>query len=64
MLRQKRGPRLALRLALCHEPRKDDVARGVKFASDLEKDLKVAPEVALNQFCLLVLNLNEFVYLD
>ncbi len=56
--------RLALRLALCHEPRKDDVARGVKFANDLEKDLKVAPEVALNQFCLLVLNLNEFVYLD
>ena len=56
--------RLALRLTLCHEPAKADVARGVRFASDLEKDLKVAPEVALNQFCLLVLNLNEFVYLD
>ena len=56
--------RLALRLTLCHEPGKEDVARGVKFTSDLEKDLKVAPEMALNQFCLLVLNLNEFVYLD
>jgi hypothetical protein len=56
--------KLALRLALCHEPAKSDVDRGVRFIGDLERDLSVAPDVALNQFCLLVLNLNEFVYLD
>ena len=56
--------KLALRLALCHEPAKPDVDRGVRFIGDLERDLSVTPDVALNQFCLLVLNLNEFVYLD
>jgi cytochrome c553 len=56
--------RLALKLALCREPTKEDIERGVKFTTGLEKDLKVAPEIALDQFCLLVLNLNEFVYLD
>ncbi|MDB5320845.1 MAG: hypothetical protein JWN40_2476, partial [Phycisphaerales bacterium] len=56
--------RLALRLALCREPAKTDIDRGVKYMASLEQDLKAAPEVALNQFCLLVLNLNEFVYLD
>ena len=42
---------LGLRLALCREPGKEDVARGVKFAIGLVKDLNVAPDVALNQFC-------------
>ena len=56
--------RLALRLALCHEPGAEDVARGVNFTTKLETQLKVEPRMALNQFCLLVLNLNEFVYLD
>jgi mono/diheme cytochrome c family protein len=56
--------KLALRLALCHEPAKPDVERGVKFVRAMEQDLHVAPDIALDQFCLLVLNLNEFVYLD
>jgi mono/diheme cytochrome c family protein len=56
--------KLALRLALCHEPAQPDVDRGVRFMAGLEQDLKVPPDIALNQFCLLVLNLNEFVYLD
>jgi mono/diheme cytochrome c family protein len=55
---------LAIRLTLCREPTKADIDRGVRFATGLERDLHVAPEIALNQFCLLVLNLNEFVYLD
>jgi mono/diheme cytochrome c family protein len=55
---------LAIRLTLCREPTQADIDRGVRFATGLERDLHVAPEAALNQFCLLVLNLNEFVYLD
>ena len=56
--------RLALRLALSREPQQDEVARGVAFIQTLKTKHKVTDEVALNQFALLVLNLNEFVYLD
>ncbi len=55
---------LALRLALCREPAHEQVERGVKFMRKLQDEHHVAGDVALNQFCLLVLNLNEFVYLD
>jgi len=38
--------------------------RGVKFIAKTQREEKVAQEVALRQFCLLALNLNEFVYLE
>jgi hypothetical protein len=56
--------RLALRLALSREPQPDEVARGVAFIQALKTKHHATDEVALNQFALLVLNLNEFVYLD
>jgi hypothetical protein len=56
--------RLALRLALSREPQNDEVARGVAFIQALKTKHHATDEVALNQFALLVLNLNEFVYLD
>jgi hypothetical protein len=56
--------RLALRLALCRQPGEDEVSRGVTFMRSLKENFGVADDVALNQFALLVLNLNEFVYLD
>jgi hypothetical protein len=39
------------------------VGRGVKFLRALEAD-GMKPAEALRCFCLLALNLNEFVYLD
>jgi hypothetical protein len=38
--------------------------RGVGLIETLEREDRVSAEVALQSFCLVVLNLNEFVYLD
>ena len=69
-LKKEAGPatesqvRLALRLALSREPEADEIERGVTFMQKLKGKYNLTDEVALNQFALLVLNLNEFVYLD
>jgi hypothetical protein len=54
----------ALHLALARQPTDDEVARGVRLIRDLEGDEGLVPDKALQQFCLLVLNLNEFFYID
>ena len=36
----------------------------MKLIDDLVKQEKASPEVAMKYFCLVALNLNEFVYLD
>ena len=56
--------KLALNLALCRQPQKAEVERGQKFIASLQSELKASHEEAMKQFCLLVLNLNEFFYLD
>jgi hypothetical protein len=56
--------RLALRLALSRSPGDDEVQRGLRLIDDLEKLEGLAPEAALAQFCLMVYNLNEFIFLD
>ncbi|HEY7119978.1 MAG TPA: DUF1553 domain-containing protein [Tepidisphaeraceae bacterium] len=56
--------RLALRLALCRDPAEDEIARGVTFMKTLKDKHHASDDLALDQFALLVLNLNEFVYLD
>jgi hypothetical protein len=56
--------RLGLKLALSREPAADEVERGVQFMAKLKEKYKLSDEAALNQFALLVLNLNEFVFLD
>jgi hypothetical protein len=56
--------RLALRLATSREPTSNEIDRGVTFMNTLKTKYNATPDVALNQFALLVLNLNEFVYLD
>jgi hypothetical protein len=69
-LKKEAGPdaesqvKLALRLALSREPAKDEITRGVTFIHRLKQKHSATEETALNQFALLVLNLNEFVYLD
>ncbi|HSI36689.1 MAG: DUF1553 domain-containing protein, partial [Phycisphaerae bacterium] len=55
---------MALRLALSRTPEEQEISRGVDFIARLQAKHKASPETALNQFALLVLNLNEFVYVD
>ncbi len=44
--------------------RDEDVAHGLQFLDELQKQDGLSAEKALDRFCLLLLNLNEFVYLD
>ena len=55
---------LALRLATSREPETKEVQQGVDMMDELEKELHMSRHQALQRFCLLVLNMNEFVYLD
>lgn len=56
--------RRALHLATSRVPTDAEVRRGVDLIHDLQAEQGATPETGLNGFCLLVLNLNEFVYLD
>ncbi len=42
----------------------EEIARGVQFMRELQHVDGVSAETALERFCLLLLNLNEFVYLE
>jgi hypothetical protein len=53
-----------LRLALGRPLEETDVARGVKLIEMLKAKHGASDDKALALFCLYVLNLNEFVYLD
>lgn len=54
----------ALAIATSRQPSDEEVKRGVKFIRQLKKQEGASDELAMNQFCLMVLNLNEFIYLD
>ncbi|MCH2374785.1 MAG: PSD1 and planctomycete cytochrome C domain-containing protein [Planctomycetes bacterium] len=56
--------RLAFRLALAREAQSHEVERGVALMAALEAEKDFGEDEAVKQFCLLVLNLNEFIYLD
>lgn len=45
-------------------PRDGEIARGVALIERWVKEEQLEPRLALRNFCLLALNLNEFVYLD
>jgi cytochrome c553 len=68
-LKREAGPeqgarvRLALQLVTQRPPRIEEIARGVGLIERLMSDGESQDE-ALKRFCLLALNLNEFVYLD
>ena len=55
---------LALRLATGREPGAGEVARGVGLIAAFRDEDHADAEAALRSFCLAVLNLNEFFYLD
>jgi hypothetical protein len=56
--------RHALRLATARVPTDADVRRGVDLIQNLQTQDGASADAALHAFCLVVLNLNEFVYLD
>jgi mono/diheme cytochrome c family protein len=54
----------ALRLTLCRQPDERHVERGLALIDSLVKNHGIRRDKALDYYCLMVLNLNEFVYLD
>lgn len=55
---------LMLKRTLQREPSAKEVERGVKLIADLREKHQLSAELALRYYCLMALNLNEFVYLD
>ncbi|HUG89332.1 MAG TPA: DUF1553 domain-containing protein, partial [Planctomycetaceae bacterium] len=56
--------RRALELALCRPPAAADVEHGLRLIASLRGKHGLTDERAVEYYCLVVLNLNEFVYLD
>lgn len=56
--------RLGLYLATSRQPTDAEIRRGVTLIETLVREDKLGDERALQAFCLVVLNLNEFMYLD
>jgi mono/diheme cytochrome c family protein len=56
--------RQALTIALTRPATDEEVARGVALIGKLDDADGVSPSRAMELFCLMVLNLNEFAYLD
>ena len=54
----------AIRLTCGREPTESEVARDLKFIAALQAKQKANPATALKQYCLLMLNANEFFYVD
>jgi hypothetical protein len=55
---------LALRRAVQRPPAAGEVARGVRFLAEVQDKDKLPPAEALRRFCLVMLNLNEAVFVD
>jgi hypothetical protein len=55
---------LALRRATQRKPTEAEVARGVEMIERLQKTHEASSEAALAHFCLVTMNLNEFMFLD
>jgi mono/diheme cytochrome c family protein len=56
--------RLALILVTSRPPDESEIARGVKLIETLRSRDQASEETALRLFCLMALNMNEFVYID
>ncbi|MBI1375685.1 MAG: DUF1553 domain-containing protein [Phycisphaera sp.] len=55
---------LALKLVSGREPTQSEILRGVKVMDDWQTQDGITKEKSLDYFCLIALNLNEFLYLD
>ena len=56
--------RLALRRVTQRTPTQVEIDRGVRFIADMREKERLSAAEALRRFCLLALNLNEFVFVD
>jgi mono/diheme cytochrome c family protein len=56
--------RRVLNLVMSRPPSNSEVTRGVRLIESLESNDGASPRAALTWFCLMALNLNEFLYLD
>ena len=56
--------RVALSRVLQRPPTETEVARGLELMESLRQDHRTGQDKALELFCLVALNLNEFIYLD
>ena len=56
--------KLALKCVLQRNPTQSELDRGLRFLTESQQVEKLSAEEALRQYCLLALNLNEFVYLE
>jgi hypothetical protein len=56
--------RRAVRLVTGRPAKDDEVRRHVAFISEVRTEFGLSPDRALEAFCLVMLNLNEFLYLD
>jgi hypothetical protein len=56
--------RRAIRLTMAREPRSAEVSADTRFVQSLIAERSLGRQQALEQYCLLLLNSNEFVYLD
>ena len=54
----------AIEIALVREATDDEISRGLALIDKLETTEGISPGRALELYCLLLLNLNEFAYLD
>lgn len=54
----------AIRLTMGRVPTADEIAKDVAFINGLKAKHRLDDAAALTQFCLMLLNTNEFVYLD
>jgi hypothetical protein len=55
---------LALRRVMQRQPTPEEVTRGLKLIETLKTEQKLNDDQARKYFCLVALNLNEFMYLD
>ena len=53
-----------LRRVLQRDPTEQEIARGVRMIENLQNQDGMSPDAALHAFCVVALNLNEFMYLD
>jgi polyhydroxyalkanoate synthesis regulator phasin len=56
--------RRAIEVALVREPTDDEVQHGLALINELETTEGISPGRSLELYCLFLLNLNEFAYLD
>lgn len=55
---------LAIRLTAGRTATADEIRNDLTFVEELQTKMKLTPEKAMTQYCLMLLNTNEFAYLD